>query len=205
MESGFRDVERRLDALLLAAMPSLTAAGIEVQDSSDRRGRECYSWTHRFDWTQGESPIRRVWVTVRYLDPWKHETTARVKVMSRVEVFRRGQPSDFVFDTEESLSLDELFASGLGEVVHRLMKAGHEILERDFDPALLAERARAQAAVLRDSDWEFYSKLGTERATVPCRATGCSRGAITMGYFCKAHTFELLRSRPCPFEPDGSG
>jgi len=201
-EAAFRDIERLLDGLLVAAQPTLAALGVEVLDESDRGGRDGYSWSHLFDWARGESPIRRVWVRVNYSEPWEAETTVRMKVRSRVEVFRRGLRSDFVHDTEETLSLNDLIASGLGEVVQRLIDDGRQVLERGPDPAVIAERARAEAAALRNGDWEFYSKLGSERPSVHCRTAGCAQGAIAHSVFCRACHFERIMGRPCPFEPD---
>ena len=48
-------------------------------------------------------------------------------------------------------------------------------------------------------DREFYDSLGPERAAVPCRAPGCARGAVTQSLFCKAHQFEQVKKKPCPF------
>jgi hypothetical protein len=48
-------------------------------------------------------------------------------------------------------------------------------------------------------DREFYVALGQERATVPCRKSGCSRGAIEQGVLCRSHHFEMLMHEPCPF------
>lgn len=67
-------------------------------------------------------------------------------------------------------------------------------------PEETARRERARAEWQIASDREFYEKLGTERAGVPCRRSGCIRGAIEQSVLCKAHHFESIRNRPCPFD-----
>jgi hypothetical protein len=47
---------------------------------------------------------------------------------------------------------------------------------------------------------DFYDRLGPERATVPCRHVGCQKGAIFNSVFCRAHHFESIYHRPCPFQ-----
>lgn len=51
-----------------------------------------------------------------------------------------------------------------------------------------------EARVSRD----FYESLGHERPDVPCRSTGCMRGAIALSVLCKRHHFESVQNRPCP-------
>jgi hypothetical protein len=48
-------------------------------------------------------------------------------------------------------------------------------------------------------DREFYDILGEERISVRCAEPNCSRGAITLGVFCRVHHFEMIQKRPCPF------
>lgn len=45
----------------------------------------------------------------------------------------------------------------------------------------------------------FFDCLGDERAGVPCKKDGCDRGAISQSVFCKAHHFEMIKAKPCPF------
>jgi hypothetical protein len=49
-------------------------------------------------------------------------------------------------------------------------------------------------------DRAFYDVLGAERPDVPCRADGCSRGAVELSIFCRPHHFEMVQKRRCPFE-----
>lgn len=61
------------------------------------------------------------------------------------------------------------------------------------------ERAeRARQALLR-LDRDFYDQLGPELSDATCRVQGCTRGRIRYSVLCKAHHFEQLRGRPCPF------
>lgn len=205
MEKTFRVVERELDDLLGEATPALAALGLDVRDESDRRGRDWYRWEHLFDWTRRDGQIRRVGVRVSYSETLERQAVPLVELGSRVEVFRLGQPSDFVHDTSRTLGLDDLSASGLCKVVQRAIHEGLQVLDRGPDPDVAAAQALAEAVSLRADDWEFYSKLGRERPAVPCRKVGCSRGAIPLSVFCQAHHFEQIMGRPCPFESNTPG
>jgi hypothetical protein len=55
------------------------------------------------------------------------------------------------------------------------------------------------AEIRRRLDREFYDALGAERSDVPCRKEGCTQGAVAQSVFCRAHHFEMVRWRPCPF------
>jgi hypothetical protein len=46
---------------------------------------------------------------------------------------------------------------------------------------------------------QFYESLGQERNESPCKASGCSRGAIACSIYCRVHHFEMVRKEPCPF------
>jgi hypothetical protein len=51
----------------------------------------------------------------------------------------------------------------------------------------------------RRLDREFYDALGTERLSTSCRQEGCARGSIELSVMCRAHHFEMVKKRPCPF------
>lgn len=51
----------------------------------------------------------------------------------------------------------------------------------------------------RKLDREFFDALGIERSDVPCRATGCSRGAVHQSVLCRIHHFEMIKKESCPF------
>jgi len=63
-----------------------------------------------------------------------------------------------------------------------------------------AERDRATAEWQLVQDREFYERLGVEREGIRCRKSACSRGAVAFSVFCKAHHFENMHDRPCPFD-----
>ena len=72
-----------------------------------------------------------------------------------------------------------------------------------YGPPMSAER---RAELVREAqerslaaDRRFYRALGPERAEVPCRHTGCRRGAIHHSVLCRVHHFEALCGQPCPF------
>ena len=62
-----------------------------------------------------------------------------------------------------------------------------------------AELTRKAEAFTLGMDRKFYNQLGPERATVRCRHAGCQKGAIPNSLFCRAHHFENVCRRPCPF------
>jgi hypothetical protein len=50
---------------------------------------------------------------------------------------------------------------------------------------------------------QFYESLGPERDAVPCRADGCTRGAVALSVLCRRHHYESVffgGGQPCPFE-----
>jgi hypothetical protein len=53
---------------------------------------------------------------------------------------------------------------------------------------------------LRRRDRAFYDLLGPERTDLPCRRTGCSRGAVTQSVLCRVHHCELFRERRWPVD-----
>jgi hypothetical protein len=61
------------------------------------------------------------------------------------------------------------------------------------------ERQEQLRAWRHQQDREFYETLGEERASVPCRADGCKRGAVEFSVLCRVHHFESVQKRPCPF------
>jgi hypothetical protein len=62
-----------------------------------------------------------------------------------------------------------------------------------------SDRARRATQALLALDCEFYAQLGPELTDAVCRTDGCTRGRIQYSVLCKAHHFEKLRGRPCPF------
>lgn len=56
----------------------------------------------------------------------------------------------------------------------------------------------AEARVLRER--EFYDALGAETSEEKSREPGCVSRALRFGVLCRAHHFENVTKRPCPFE-----
>jgi len=52
---------------------------------------------------------------------------------------------------------------------------------------------------LLQMDRHFYDSLGEERSDAPCRAAGCTRGAVKFSVLCRTHHFEQVYRRACPF------
>lgn len=97
---------------------------------------------------------------------------------------------------ETALTLWTSFAAGGPDAVTEFeWKRGprpvseQEIVER-------TERAK-QSLLLLDRD--FYDQLGPELSDATCRVQDCTRWRIQYSVFCKAHHFEQVRGRPCPF------
>lgn len=57
-----------------------------------------------------------------------------------------------------------------------------------------------RSRIEHDLDRKFYDSLGPERADVPCREPGCTRGAITYSVLCRPHHFENVRRKVSPFK-----
>lgn len=68
-----------------------------------------------------------------------------------------------------------------------------------FLPAPGAPDPPPPAELLMLQDRRFYYVLGDEREDVRCQTIGCSRGAVRFSVMCKAHHFEQVKRRPCPF------
>jgi hypothetical protein len=69
------------------------------------------------------------------------------------------------------------------------------------DPnAWLATHPGITQTLRRDAeDRAFYRASGEERVEPRCAAVACSRGAISQSAFCRAHHFERVTGRACPF------
>lgn len=63
----------------------------------------------------------------------------------------------------------------------------------------IARRTREHTKKQRIEDRRFFDSLGAERSDVHCRHEHCARGAIAQSIFCRAHHFEHIRRRACPF------
>jgi hypothetical protein len=61
------------------------------------------------------------------------------------------------------------------------------------------ERQQREEEQLRQ-DLRFFRTLGAESATGRCRRGGCPRGPIEGHALCRAHQFESVKGRPCPFD-----
>lgn len=61
------------------------------------------------------------------------------------------------------------------------------------------EHERAIREAQEAEDRTFWNLLGPERTTEHCHEPGCTRGAISQSLFCRAHHFEVVMKRPCPF------
>lgn len=97
---------------------------------------------------------------------------------------------------EKALTLWTSFAAGGPDAVAELeWKQGPRPVSEQ-EKAEKAERAR-QALMKLDRD--FYDQLGSELSDAICRVEGCTRGRIQYSVLCKAHHFEQIRGRPCPF------
>jgi hypothetical protein len=63
------------------------------------------------------------------------------------------------------------------------------------------ERQRSlKAEEVLHSDWVFFQSLGPESETERCRRGGCEHGRTAAGVLCRAHQFESVKGRACPFD-----
>ena len=82
-----------------------------------------------------------------------------------------------------------------------LLEAFLYYLEFDaFLPGPGAPDPPSQAEFERDQDRKFYDSLGLERADVPCRKPGCTRGAVAYSVLCRPHHFESIKRKGSPFQ-----
>ena len=58
----------------------------------------------------------------------------------------------------------------------------------------------SRAEIEHSLDVKFYDSLGPERADVPCKEPGCTRGAITYSVLCRPHHFENVKRKASPFK-----
>ena len=74
-------------------------------------------------------------------------------------------------------------------------KSGSRLISQE---EMSARKAKADAITL-ESDLAFYSQLGPEDLSSPCKADHYSRGRIKYSVLCRVHHFEQTRRKPCPF------
>src|SRR5258708_31723642 len=68
-----------------------------------------------------------------------------------------------------------------------------------ISPEKRAELIKQSEEATRRTFRDFYDKLGHENKKVPCRRSGCERGAIRNSVFCKVHHFGSIYKTVCPF------
>jgi hypothetical protein len=103
-----------------------------------------------------------------------------------------GKLLSIVVDAQDRLDIDS--PEGLVEALVYYVR---------FDtllPEVGAPEPPALSAVQLRRDRTFYDTLGPERPGVACRFPGCPCGAIGQSVFCRAHHFEQVMGRPCPFD-----
>src|SRR5262249_4692410 len=67
------------------------------------------------------------------------------------------------------------------------------------DPEAEKRHAADVASWQREYDPPFYELLEAEASSEPCAVAGCDRGRTPRSVHCRAHHFEAVRKRPCPF------
>jgi hypothetical protein len=53
--------------------------------------------------------------------------------------------------------------------------------------------------IINSLDRTFYDSLGAERAGIPCREPGCTRGSVEYSVLCRPHHFESVKRKASPF------
>lgn len=97
---------------------------------------------------------------------------------------------------ETALALWASFAAGGPDAVteFKWKQGSRPVSEQEH-----AERAKRARQSLLWLDRNFYDQLGPELSDAICRVQDCPRWRIRYSVFCKAHHFEQIRGRPCPF------
>ncbi|HVY47361.1 MAG TPA: hypothetical protein VHB21_15840 [Minicystis sp.] len=104
--------------------------------------------------------------------------------------------------------LDDVPVAKVLELWGKLADGRFDDLEREPWRPGTREPATPRETALREGEIEawrskddrsFYDGLGPERST-PCRAAGCTRGAVALSVFCRPHHFASVRGRPSPFD-----
>lgn len=117
------------------------------------------------------------------------------------EAARRGFPREGL-DTPTLVSI----AEGTTEFASRpsddlLLQAFLYYQEHDaFLPRPGAPAPPSRSEFEQRRDREFYDSLGPERADVPCRESGCTRGAVSYSVLCRPHHFENVQRKVSPFQ-----
>jgi hypothetical protein len=95
----------------------------------------------------------------------------------------------------------QLIEGRLGELERLPWKPG-------LRPPLPSEELERQERLRADQqlhhDWAFFQSLGPEcprpGSSERCRRSGCPHGRIAASALCRAHHFESVRGRECPFD-----
>lgn len=113
--------------------------------------------------------------------------------------FPAGRESDSVF--LEGAAMESRAEAGWIEI---LAEPFLEIRKLEPMPARFAAQHPGQPAPSEEEERRrqraFYDLLGPERPGVPCRYSGCSRGAIAYSVMCRMHHFQMVEGKPCPFD-----
>jgi hypothetical protein len=128
IEDAFRATEARLDAWLRSARPALDAAGIRVRDESARTyhyKNDALSWRHALS-REAVMGLETACVTVVLAtgEPDAADAVAEVRVTSRAELFRTGQPSRISLWDETWHTLATLERAGPQAVVLAAIEQG---------------------------------------------------------------------------------
>jgi len=113
-----------------------------------------------------------------------------------------GARGGYVFQTDRHRDL----VQALGLPVHAVSAALASFDRGEFPEGLLEHQMLRAAdpppVETPEQRWdrEFYSKLGPEDPSRPCKHEGCSRGAIRNSVMCRRHHFEMIKRRDCPFD-----
>jgi hypothetical protein len=120
-----------------------------------------------------------------------------VETILRKPAGKRG----YVFETERHRDL----VRALGLPAHTVGAALSSFDRGEFPQGLSADQMLRAAdpppieTPEQRRDRQFYSNLGPEDPSRPCKHEGCSRGAVPNSVMCKRHHFEMIQRRDCPF------
>jgi hypothetical protein len=136
IETSFRSLEQRLDAMLEDARAGLEREGIASVDDSNRSGFDgsgipAFVWHFRFVRREDfGSEIKRATVRLRYGEPALEGESQRVEVTSVAEIFQIGKQSRVAEVMEMVYPLEQFLNLKMERVIMDWIAAAEQILAK---------------------------------------------------------------------------
>jgi hypothetical protein len=136
IKASFREIERKLDAMLEDARPRLERERIVSFDESNRTGFDgggypAFDWDFRFVRREDfGSEIKRATARLQYREPVLKEDSRKVEVMSAAEIFQIGKPSRVAEATKTVYPLEQFLDLKIEQIVIDSIAAAEKILAK---------------------------------------------------------------------------